>query len=304
MDGHEGNSAPRVNQMTVTNPESIADVLLYDINVEIGVDYADETREQFPFFQPAYRRNADLPLGERLYYSYKTLDAAPRLLVRAGVIESLRRCAMQWLGMWRSLEVFDLHQSVAPEALSDATASRLLSLRNPDDSVDRALWLELLIRRWSESGISPEVENGIWLRVVNDVQVSGLIPCVRYLATGPLRGSPNLLACIGIAAERLRRQAADRLVEDLELLHAILVEAIPGEAYRLAAESCQLQEFLIPDHTRMELTVLHTLIATSENDGWKVRGGLGLAELSETQFALGGEEWLGPIQRPHLPSSA
>lgn len=209
----------------------LADQLLYDIQVELDYEYADSTRELFPFFQPVYRRSPDLLLQDRMRKCYGALTDKTKHHVRRAIIESCRRCAMHWLGLWRSLEVLDLALFVAPESLSSATVSGLLRLKDPADAGVRGEWLVLLIRRWADNRLFPEVDHSLWFEAMKDVRPGALLAVTGYIVRGPLRGQPEIADCIQLAHHLLLERQAEALPEALGALLELSKDVLPEERF-------------------------------------------------------------------------
>jgi hypothetical protein len=218
--------------MDAADKDMIATQLLHDISVVLEEEYADPTRELFPFLQPFFSYHRDLPLRQRILESLDSVDDAQRSTIKQGVIEALRRCATQWLGLWRGLEVFDLHQQLAPEALSTELMSRLLCLQAVRHPEQRGIWLDHLLRRWMTGRLNPDIQGEIWLEVVRDVAVDALVDTLAYMAQGPLRLKTEILDCTALAGARLS-SAVDSLTPDqyIELTKALTdlrVQVLPS----------------------------------------------------------------------------
>jgi hypothetical protein len=205
--------------MNSEDKDTIATQLLYDINVTLDESYSEPDREIFPFLQPYFSLERDLPFHARFLKALKQLEPTRRVSVVRGVEEALKRCGVQWLGLWRGLEVFDLCQKLAPESLSTNLLTQLLRLRPHSRSEQREIWIDLLLRRWKNVGINPQIHPDIWYDVVNDASLDGLVDTLEYLIHGPLRVQPAALNCLSLASQRVGSLAragklsADQIVQ-------------------------------------------------------------------------------------------
>lgn len=192
-----------IKLMNVLDKDTIATQILYDINVGLEENYAEPDRQLFPFLQPHYSLERQLPFQERFLTAWNAVTDDQRLAVKRGVEEALRRCGAQWLGLWRGLEVFDLQLKLGPEFLSTDLLTQLLCLRPNSRPEQRAIWLDLLLARWKKAGINPDIPPAIWRTIVQDVNVDALIDTLSYLVEGPLKWKAEALDCLDDANKRL-----------------------------------------------------------------------------------------------------
>lgn len=194
------------------NKDMIATQLLYDIGVLLEENYADPEREVFPFLQPAFSLDPHTPFGQRFFSAFAKSDLGQQTLIRAGLAEALQRCCAQWLGLWRGLDVFDLHQMIAPEALSSDMKRQLIALRSTEHPDQRAIWIDQLLGRWHRLKIYPDLPLEYWSDSVTDSTPETLPATLTYLTDGPLRKKVEALKCLSVAKQMSSKWSTEGLL--------------------------------------------------------------------------------------------
>ena len=187
------------------DPDGLVAQFLHDIEVELGLRFADPQRLPMRLLMPYYARHAGLGPAERIVAAWRDLrDPQASAMVRGVVSGALQRCANLPLGIDRSLVVLDAALVICPEVLGDNLWHHLW-LRQ--EAARQPRWIRDLVLRLTRMKIRCRLPQEDLLRGIELVHPSGFEPLLRWICSYGVDGP----GATGLAIDLLNK-ARERLL--------------------------------------------------------------------------------------------